>query len=230
MVLEGGLDWKSIGISPKDMDFIEAKHAAAREIALAFGVPPMLLGIPGDNTYSNLAEANRALWRQTIVPLVRRVTDDLSFWLAPAFGGKVALEPDFDGVEALAEDQAQRVGADRRRGVSQRCGEAGDAGGGGGLGCGAGAATAGQQTEDGYSPHRCPASGCLRPGRSGRQLARASSDASRNLGNHSTGTDNSRPSSRLTDSMVLSTRTSVASGSVSHRQGAHATPQGKPRL
>ena len=108
MVLEGGLDWKSIGISPKDMDFIEAKHAAAREIALAFGVPPMLLGIPGDNTYSNLAEANKALWRQTIVPLVKRVTDDLSFWLAPGFGGRVTLEPDFEAVEALAEDQAAR--------------------------------------------------------------------------------------------------------------------------
>jgi hypothetical protein len=36
-------------------------HSTAREIALAFGVPPMFLGIPGDNTYSNYAEANRAL-------------------------------------------------------------------------------------------------------------------------------------------------------------------------
>ena len=108
MVLEGGLDWKSIGISPKDMDFIEAKHVAAREIALAFGVPPMLLGIPGDNTYSNLAEANRSFWRQTVVPLVKRVTDDLSFWLAPGFGGRVTLAANFDEVEALAEDQASR--------------------------------------------------------------------------------------------------------------------------
>src|SRR3569832_196113 len=108
MVLEGGLDWKSIGISPRDMDFVEAKHVAAREIALAFGVPPMLLGIPGANTYANMAEANRTLWRHSIVPLVRRVADDLSFWLAPAFGGRVTLEPDFDGIEALAEDQAAR--------------------------------------------------------------------------------------------------------------------------
>ncbi len=114
MVLEGGLDWKALGISPRDMDFIEAKNTAAREIALAFGVPPMLLGIPGDNTYSNLMEANRALWRQTIVPLVRRVADELGLWLAPAFGGRVSLAPDFDGVEALAEDQASkwsRIGA-----------------------------------------------------------------------------------------------------------------------
>ena len=114
MVLEGGLDWKTIALSPRDMDFIELKHVAAREIALAFGVPPMLLGIPGDNTYSNLAEANRALWRQTIVPLVRRVADELGSWLAPAFGGSLALVPDLENVEALAEDRSAlwaRVGA-----------------------------------------------------------------------------------------------------------------------
>ncbi|MET3926190.1 phage portal protein [Devosia sp. 2618] len=105
MLLEGGLDWKTIALSPRDMDFIEAKHAAARDIALAFGVPPMLLGIPGDNTYANLAEANRALWRQTLIPLVVRVADELSNWLSPAFGG-ATVEPDFDGVEALAEDRA----------------------------------------------------------------------------------------------------------------------------
>lgn len=105
MVLEGGLDWKAMALTPAEMDFIELKHTAAREIALAFGVPPMLLGIPGDNTYSNYAEANRAFWRGTVIPLVRRVADDLSFWLAPGFGG-VTLVADLDGVEALAEDRA----------------------------------------------------------------------------------------------------------------------------
>ena len=69
MLLEGGLDWKPMSLSPQDMDFMEAKHAAAREIALAFGVPPMLMAIPGDNTYSNYQEANRVFWRQTVLPL-----------------------------------------------------------------------------------------------------------------------------------------------------------------
>jgi HK97 family phage portal protein len=105
LVLEGGLDWKAMALTPAEMDFMELKHAAAREIALAFGVPPMLLGIPGDNTYANYAEANRAFWRGTVVPLVRRVADDVGFWLAPGFGG-VTIVPDFDGVEALAEDRA----------------------------------------------------------------------------------------------------------------------------
>jgi phage portal protein BeeE len=73
----------------------------------------MLLGIPGDNTYANFAETNRTLWRQTVIPLVRRVAASLGHWLAPAFGGGVELIPDLDHIEALAEDRAalwSRVG------------------------------------------------------------------------------------------------------------------------
>src|SRR5690606_21260245 len=73
MLLEGGLDWKQMGFSPSDMEFHQTKLAAAREIALAFGVPPMLLGIPGDATYANYAEAHRAFYRLTVLPLAARV-------------------------------------------------------------------------------------------------------------------------------------------------------------
>jgi hypothetical protein len=45
LLVEGGLDWKPLSLSPKDMDFAESRAAAAREIALAFGVPPMMLGL-----------------------------------------------------------------------------------------------------------------------------------------------------------------------------------------
>ncbi|HEU0222348.1 MAG TPA: phage portal protein, partial [Paracoccaceae bacterium] len=69
MLLEGGLDWKPMGFSPSDMEFHRTKEAAAREIALAFGVPPMLLGLPGDNTYANYQEANRAFYRLTVLPV-----------------------------------------------------------------------------------------------------------------------------------------------------------------
>ena len=104
LLLEGGLDWKPLALSPKDMDFVEAKNGAAREIALAFGVPPLLLGLPGDNTHANYAEANRALYRQTLIPLARRTAQALAVWLAPAFG-PVDLEPDLDRIEALASER-----------------------------------------------------------------------------------------------------------------------------
>lgn len=105
MVLEGGLDWKAMSLSPKDMDFMEAKHSAAREIALAFGVPPMLLAIPGDNTYSNYQEANRVFFRQTVLPLGNRIAQALTQWLSPAFGD-LTLAIDIDKVEALSGDRA----------------------------------------------------------------------------------------------------------------------------
>jgi len=114
ILLEGGLDWKPLSMSPKDMDFMEAKAAAAREIALAFGVPPLLLGLPGDNTYANYAEANRAFWRQSVLPLANRTLQSVAHWLSPSFGADLRLEPDLDRIEALASERTalwQRVGA-----------------------------------------------------------------------------------------------------------------------
>lgn len=108
MLLEGGLDWKPMGFSPSDMEFHQTKEAAAREIAIAFGVPPMLLGVPGDATYANYQEANRAFFRLTVLPLAAKVLAALAHWLAGFDGGGVELRPDLDLVSALsAERDAQ---------------------------------------------------------------------------------------------------------------------------
>lgn len=105
MLLEGGLDWKPMGFSPSDMEFHKTKEAAAREIALAFGVPPMLLGIAGDATYANYQEAHRAFYRLTVLPLATRVTAALAQWLAGFSGDAVTLKPDLDQVSALAQER-----------------------------------------------------------------------------------------------------------------------------
>lgn len=108
MLLEGGLDWKPMGFSPSDMEFHETKLAAAREIALAFGVPPMLLGIPGDATYANYQEANRAFFRLTVLPLASRVMASVAWWLSSHLGEEVELRPDLDQVPALATERDQQ--------------------------------------------------------------------------------------------------------------------------
>ncbi len=113
MLLEGGLDWKPMGFSPSDMEFQKTKEAAAREIAIAFGVPPMLLGIPGDAAYANYQEANRAFYRLTVLPLATRVAASVSEWLTRFSGEDVELRPDLDQVPALSaerDNQWRRVG------------------------------------------------------------------------------------------------------------------------
>ena len=123
MLLEGGLKWQSLSLTPADMDFAELKAAAARDIALAFGVPPMLLGLPGDNTYANYREANRALWRLTLLPLAGKILGGLQEGLRPWFP-KLELAVDLDRVPALAEDRerlwAQLTAADFLTGAEKR--------------------------------------------------------------------------------------------------------------
>lgn len=105
LLLEGGLEWQALSMSPAEMDFQAGRAAAAREIALALGVPPMLLGIPGDNTYANYREANLALWRMTVLPLAGRVAEALSRWLDGGFGTDVEVTLDLDRVPALATER-----------------------------------------------------------------------------------------------------------------------------
>ncbi|WP_269713908.1 phage portal protein [Caulobacter sp. NIBR2454] len=104
LLLEGGLDWKPMSLSPAEMDFIGGKHAAAREIALAFGVPPQLLGIPGDATYANYREANGAFWRQTVLPLAERAARAMTGWLEARFEGCV-IACDLEKIPALTAER-----------------------------------------------------------------------------------------------------------------------------
>ncbi len=122
MLLEGGLDWKQMGLSPDDMSIIETKFSSARDVALAFGVPPQLLGIPGDNTYSNYAEARLAFWEDTALPLLQMIVNDWNSWLGSIYG--VEIKPDIDSIPAIAEkrlsmwkmaDQSQDLTINERR-------------------------------------------------------------------------------------------------------------------
>ncbi len=107
MLLEGGLKWQALSLSPAELDFAGTKAAAAREIALAFGVPPMLLGLPGDSTHANYREANRALWRMTVLPLATEMLTGIAQGLAGWFEGAM-LGIDLDRVPVLAEDRERQ--------------------------------------------------------------------------------------------------------------------------
>jgi HK97 family phage portal protein len=102
MVVEGDCEWREMGLSPKDLDFIEGKHMSAREIAQAFGVPPMLVGVPGDATFANYKEARFHLWEDTILPFLEYFVAEFNLWLVPFFGDNLRLGYDTDSIPALA--------------------------------------------------------------------------------------------------------------------------------
>ena len=103
MLLEGDFDWKEMGLSPKDMDFLNLKHLSATDIAMCFGVPSQLVGVPDAQTYANVAEARLALYEETIIPYLRKIQSDLNEWLVPMFSEDMELEFDIDSIPALSE-------------------------------------------------------------------------------------------------------------------------------
>lgn len=103
MILEGDFDYKEMGLSPKEMDFSNMKNLSARDIALTFGVPAQLVGIPDAQTYANMAEARLALYEETIIPLLRHVESDLNEWLVPQYGDDLNLIYDVEDIPAITE-------------------------------------------------------------------------------------------------------------------------------
>ena len=103
LLLEGDFDWREMGLSPKDMDFLNLKHMSATDIAMCFGVPSQLVGVPDAQTYANVAEARLALYEETIIPHLRKLSSDLNEWLVPMFDERLRLEFDIDAIPALSE-------------------------------------------------------------------------------------------------------------------------------
>ena len=123
LLLEGGLEWQEMSINPKDMEFLEGMNAAARQIALAFGMPPMLLGIPGDATYSNMAEARLALYTDTVLPLIQLIAGGLNRWLTPLYGEGLYLwydEEMIPALEPLRKAKSERINSDATKTVNEK--------------------------------------------------------------------------------------------------------------
>lgn len=114
LLLEGGLKWSSLSLNPKDMDYKENIMMAARFIASVFHVPPQLVNIPGESTYSNYEQAEMSFWADTVLPLLSAVLEDFNRWLSPLTNDGAFLWYDEDSIpalEPLRKIKAERINA-----------------------------------------------------------------------------------------------------------------------
>lgn len=88
ILIGNGMDVKEVGINPKDMDWLKGNVQAKVAIANVCGVPPELIGIQDQKTYSNYETALKAFYEQTIIPLA----DDYFRSLTRFLGGRYTNE------------------------------------------------------------------------------------------------------------------------------------------
>jgi HK97 family phage portal protein len=77
-VLNATTEFHPISISPIDAQLTAAREWSTRDLALAFGVPAYMLGVPGDSsTYANVESRHRELQQFTLLPWQRRIESTL---------------------------------------------------------------------------------------------------------------------------------------------------------
>ena len=103
-------DVKTLGLSHRDIDFIQGLRWSLEEVSRTYGVPKLLLGDFERATYANVQASERMFWRNTVVPEVKFLEEQLNRALLPKLGyPQLAVEFDLSVIEALQEDENSRV-------------------------------------------------------------------------------------------------------------------------
>lgn len=104
LLFEGDMTWEQLGLSPRDMDFMNGRKMSQLDICRVYKVPPELINLK-ESTYENRKEARAALYTEAVLPFAELLRDDLSNWLVRRYGDRLRLDFDRDGIEALQEDR-----------------------------------------------------------------------------------------------------------------------------
>lgn len=108
IITEGEALWTQMSMLPKDLDWKEGQKFTMRQLCSVFGCPSMLLGDTEATTYNNYKEARRALYEETVLPLMDVYTGELNARLVPLFGEGLVLDYDRDAIEALQEERSTK--------------------------------------------------------------------------------------------------------------------------
>jgi HK97 family phage portal protein len=104
----GGMEWMSMAITPKDMEWQESDRANLRRICAIFNVWSGLFGDTENQTYANYQEGRAGLYTEAVLPVMDILRDELNNWLSWLYGPKIRLEYDRDAIEAIQEDRGKK--------------------------------------------------------------------------------------------------------------------------
>jgi HK97 family phage portal protein len=113
LVLEGGTKFEQMGLSPKDMDWLKGIELATKNICLAIGVDPALVGDSTHRTYNTFKDAEKSLYHSTVLPILDQIRDDfLNRWLLPRFPNteNMFFQYDIEAIEVLSETRNELWG------------------------------------------------------------------------------------------------------------------------
>tara|TARA_B100000686_G_scaffold355062_1_gene469535 strand:+ start:3740 stop:5767 length:2028 start_codon:yes stop_codon:yes gene_type:complete len=110
-LLEEGLSWTALSVSPDEAQFIETRKYQAEEIARLFNVPPHLLMLLDRSTFSNVTEQNRSFATNCIRPWAIRFEQAIRKSILERFAPDQGIFCEFDMRDLLRPDTMARAQA-----------------------------------------------------------------------------------------------------------------------
>jgi HK97 family phage portal protein len=105
-VLGQAASFQTMGVSPKDAQFIELMKWTRSDVASVYGVPPELIGDHEHATYSNIEQAYKGLWTDCLIPEASMIASEITEQMLKFFPDVDVVEFDTTHVSALQPDKA----------------------------------------------------------------------------------------------------------------------------
>jgi len=109
VLLEGGLDVKQLGISQKDMEFLQGRKFSREEIMMIYKVPKAEVELYEDMNYATATSADRSFWKKTLIPLGRQIQEEVNRKFL--YGFNVEGRFDFMAIDALNAELLEKAEA-----------------------------------------------------------------------------------------------------------------------
>lgn len=110
-ILEDGMEFKEASFSPKDLQYVESRKLTREEVAAAYYIPPPMLGLLENATFSNITQQHRMLYQDTLGPWLSMIQDEIALQLVPDFPDAQDIYVEFNLAEKLRGDFEQRNAA-----------------------------------------------------------------------------------------------------------------------
>ena len=107
-VMARKLDWVRTSESNRDLEFTVLLNKMRDDILVAYDIPKVLF-TSADATFTNLKEAKKLFWAQTLLPIIKKVKDAFStnFFMARKIPGELSFK--VDTIPELQNDVAEKM-------------------------------------------------------------------------------------------------------------------------
>ena len=108
VVLSRKLEWIRTSESNKDLDYIALLNKMRDDILVAYDIPKVLF-TSADATFTNLKEAKKLFWSQTLLPIIKKIEDSFNTNFFEPMGLPYLLKFDISTVNELQDDLATKM-------------------------------------------------------------------------------------------------------------------------